>query len=376
MPRHWHRPAASLRLLVPPAVALGWAVLAISPARAQPVSGFYIGAGAGASLLQTEHAQVGPVGGSGLAPASAKIAFGGGVVGVGSLGYGLGNGVRVELEGDYRGNGQRHAGPGGGRETKVGAMANVLFDIDSGFGWAFPYVGLGGGYQEVGWNDVALGGGGRLPATMSVRQTLGRLAYQAIVGASFPVDLVPGLSLTAEYRYLGLGGSRTYRYSAVAPPALPAQGRTHTSDDGNHEVLVGLRYAFGAVDPSATPERPPLAVPVEAVAAARTYLIFFDWDRAELTPRARDLVAEAVRNSGRVRHTRIEVSGYADRTGGAAYNRALSRRRAQNVAAEMQRSGVPAEAIDVHAYGDRRPAVPTRAGVREPQNRRVEIVYR
>ncbi len=376
MPRPWHRPAASLRLLVPPAVALGWAVLTVSPARAQPVSGFYVGAGAGISLLQTEHAQVGPVGDSGVAPTAAKISFNGGVVGIGSLGYSLGNGLRVELEGGYRENGQRHAGSGNGRETKLGAMANVLFDIDSGFGWMFPYVGLGGGYQEVGWDNVALGRGRGLPATMLARQTLGQLAYQAIIGASFPVGAVPGLSLTAEYRYLGLGGSRTYRDSTVVASAPAEQGRTHTSDDGNHEVLLGLRYAFGAVDPSATPERPPLAVPVEGVAAARTYLIFFDWDRAELTPRARDLVAEAVRNSGRVRHTRIEVSGYADRTGGAAYNRALSRRRAQNVAAEMQRTGVPAEVIDVHAYGDRRPAVPTKTGVREPQNRRVEIVYR
>ncbi len=378
MPRHWRCPTGSLRLPALLAAALGGMVLTMSAARAQPVSGFYIGAGAGASLLQTEHVQVGPVGGSGLAPIDAKIAFNAGVVGVGSVGYGLGNGVRVELEGGYRENGQSHAGSGGGRETKYGAMANVLFDTDPGLGWAFPYVGLGGGYQQVGWNNVALGGGGGggLPATVSARQTLGQLAYQAIIGASFPIDMVPGLSLTAEYRYLGLGGSRTYRDSAVAPPDLALQGRTHTSDDSNHEVLLGLRYAFGAVDPSAAPERPPLAVPVEAVAATRTYLIFFDWDRAELTLRARDLVAEAVRNSGRVRHTRIEVSGYADRTGSAAYNRALSLRRAQNVAAEMQHSGVPAEVIDVHAYGDQRPAVPTEAGTREPQNRRVEIVYR
>jgi outer membrane protein OmpA-like peptidoglycan-associated protein len=40
------------------------------------------------------------------------------------------------------------------------------------------------------------------------------------------------------------------------------------------------------------------------------------------------------------------------------------------------RNGVPREAIVVTAYGETRPLVPTADGVREPQNRRVEIVLR
>ena len=43
---------------------------------------------------------------------------------------------------------------------------------------------------------------------------------------------------------------------------------------------------------------------------------------------------------------------------------------------EMQRWGVPSQMIDIHSYGDQRPLVQTGLGVREPQNRRVEIVYR
>jgi outer membrane protein OmpA-like peptidoglycan-associated protein len=106
------------------------------------------------------------------------------------------------------------------------------------------------------------------------------------------------------------------------------------------------------------------------------YLIFFDFDSAALTPRARDIVAEAVRNSARIPHTRIEVSGNADRAGDPAYNQRLSQARAEAVAAEMGRWGVPRSAMDIHSYGDTRPLVPTAVGVREPQNRRVEIVYR
>jgi len=53
----------------------------------------------------------------------------------------------------------------------------------------------------------------------------------------------------------------------------------------------------------------------------------------------------------------------------------LSERRARTVAAELVRDGVPQNAISMHAYGDTKLLVPTGPGVREPQNRRVEIVF-
>jgi outer membrane protein OmpA-like peptidoglycan-associated protein len=75
-----------------------------------------------------------------------------------------------------------------------------------------------------------------------------------------------------------------------------------------------------------------------------------------------------------VQVTRIEVNGHADRTGSAAYNQTLSERRAQNVAAELVRNGVPQNIITVQGFGYTRPLVPTGPGAREPQNRRVEII--
>ena len=104
--------------------------------------------------------------------------------------------------------------------------------------------------------------------------------------------------------------------------------------------------------------------------------MFFDWDRADLTDCARQIVAEAAQGSTRVQTTRIEVQGNADSSGKPAYNQALSLRRAQTVAAELVRDGVAQSAIDIQAFGDTRPLVPTAAGVREPQNRRVAIILR
>jgi OmpA-OmpF porin, OOP family len=77
-----------------------------------------------------------------------------------------------------------------------------------------------------------------------------------------------------------------------------------------------------------------------------------------------------------VNATRIEVSGHADRTGSASYNQRLSVRRGEAVAAELVRRGVARNIITIQGFGFDRPLVPTAMGVREPQNRRVEIVLR
>jgi outer membrane protein OmpA-like peptidoglycan-associated protein len=53
----------------------------------------------------------------------------------------------------------------------------------------------------------------------------------------------------------------------------------------------------------------------------------------------------------------------------------LSQRRADAVKAELVRQGIPANEIVTHAKGESEPLVPTANGVREPSNRRVEIVF-
>jgi outer membrane protein OmpA-like peptidoglycan-associated protein len=118
------------------------------------------------------------------------------------------------------------------------------------------------------------------------------------------------------------------------------------------------------------------ATPAPAVAPARSYLVFFDWDRATLTDRARSIIKEAADNSTRVQYTRIEVNGYTDTSGTPQYNMGLSIRRADSVKSELVRDGVPVGAITTQGFGETHLLVPTGAGVREPQNRRVEIIIR
>ncbi len=70
------------------------------------------------------------------------------------------------------------------------------------------------------------------------------------------------------------------------------------------------------------------------------------------------------------------MNGYTDTSGSAKYNQGLSVRRAQAVAAELVKDGVPRQAITIQGFGETHLLVPTGPNVREPQNRRVEIILR
>jgi outer membrane protein OmpA-like peptidoglycan-associated protein len=146
---------------------------------------------------------------------------------------------------------------------------------------------------------------------------------------------------------------------------------------GGNEYIARILFRFGGPSPSAPP--PPAALPPPQLPGPpidRTYLVFFDWDRADLSNRARQIIAEAARETTRAQATRIEVNGYTDLSGTAAYNQRLSVRRAHAVETELVRDGVSQSEITIHGYGEQHPLVPTAPGVREPQNRRVEIYWR
>jgi OmpA-OmpF porin, OOP family len=105
------------------------------------------------------------------------------------------------------------------------------------------------------------------------------------------------------------------------------------------------------------------------------YLVFFAWDQATLTPVALTVLDQVQADFALGKPVRIVIAGHADRSGSEAYNQALSERRARNVAQALGQRGIPASTMTLEAYGEIRPRVPTADGVREPQNRRVEIVF-
>jgi OOP family OmpA-OmpF porin len=337
-------------------------------AQAQPIGGLYVGLGAGYNLPENPPLSTG-----------GQIRPGGGFAGVGSVGYGLGNGFRFELEGNFReaqlpSVSNAAISSNSGHLHTYGVMANALFDMDIGLPWLFPYIGGGVGYAFSDFSRQRSFTASQSPLlSQSFDQTKGSFAFQAIGGLSFPIPGVPGLSATAEYRFFGVPGSETFNGSerfSGGSGSVPISIKVLNQYD--HSFLLGVRYAFDVPPPPV-----PMAVAaVPAPAPARSYLVFFDWDKATLTTRAQQIIKDAADGSTKVQTTRIEVNGYTDTSGTPQYNQGLSIRRAEAVAAELVRDGVPKGAIAIQGFGETHLLVPTGAGVREPQNRRVEIIIR
>jgi OmpA-OmpF porin, OOP family len=105
------------------------------------------------------------------------------------------------------------------------------------------------------------------------------------------------------------------------------------------------------------------------------YLVFFAWDQVTLTPVALTVLDQVEQDYARGQPTRIVISGHADRSGSETYNLGLSERRASIVADTLSARGIPASSMTLEAFGETLPRVPTDDGVREPQNRRVEIIF-
>ncbi|WP_342238411.1 OmpA family protein [Inquilinus sp. OTU3971] len=347
------------------------ALLLAAPGMAQQATGIYLGAGAGVNLRQDQRWKFDDPRVDGHVDVSFDAAPAGNIY----LGYDFGA-IRADIEGSIRQNdisdvraswgtfrGFGIVAPGlndigisdigikvKGHERTIGLMANVYYDFE--FGSSFvPYIGGGVG---VGFNNWKV----KVPdAGIDEEYNSPLFAYQGIAGVSYYIT--PTLAANLEYRYFGETDADFTFGSTKVNIGAPA----------NHTVLAGLKYVFdfGPAAAEPAPETP-------ADTGQRSYLVFFDFDSSRLTPEARSIVASAATDALRGESTRIDVTGHTDRSGTDAYNQALSVRRAEAVRRELVSDGVADNLIIVRGVGESDPLVPTADGVREPQNRRVEIV--
>jgi hypothetical protein len=135
-------------------------------------------------------------------------------------------------------------------------------------------------------------------------------------------------------------------------------------------VLLAATFMIAACDQPAPATAPPPPPPP----APQSFMVFFDWDSAKLNPQATNVLGQAAAAYKTKGSARITATGHTDTTGSEAYNMALSLRRANAVKDSLVQQGVPATAIAVVGRGMQGLLVQTGPNVREPQNRRVEIV--
>ncbi|MBY0423212.1 MAG: OmpA family protein, partial [Parvularculaceae bacterium] len=277
-----------------------------------------------------------------------------------SLGYKFSNNWRTELEFSYRTNSIRQTrgagagfgawGPGqvSGDVSSYSVMANVLYDFDFGNKFATPYVGAGVGYNFGDADLVGTGPSG--PLTVSDKGN--SLAGQLIGGLAF--KLAENLSLDLSYRYLITRDKKFDSVLSGVPGVIDHEYR-------GHNLFAGLRWNFGAAAPAPTPMKdcwdgsqvaqtadcpPEVKKDTSVKAEPINIIVYFDYDKSNLTPEAADLIranaAKALANNV----DRVKVTGNTDRSGSSAYNQALSTRRANVVRDALIANGIPADKIE------------------------------
>jgi OOP family OmpA-OmpF porin len=329
-------------------------------ARSQPIQGFYIDGGAGLRLAFPPKATSLERG----VPGSFELRQGLGYATQFSAGYALGDGWRFELEASFGRSSissaatTRFPAAASGDVQNLGVMANALFDMDVRTPYVYPYLGVGVGYQSTrldGFVNTPLGG---RSGSFSASGTAGAPAGQLIGGLSFPIPNMPGLSLTVDYRVMGiLGGERYDGESSIGLPAgsAPVGGAVKLHTQFVQNVLFGVRYAFDTPPPAAVA---PQAALVPA-GAAKTYEVAFAPNATTLSGRGQAIVRDAAQSSTRQGTTRIALTGSGDAPAGTA----MSGQRANTVVAALVADGVPRALIAVRDAG-------------EAQDARVEIVTR
>ncbi len=193
-------------------------------------------------------------------------------------------------------------------------------------------------------------------------------------GAGLEWMLNPQWTVKAEYLHVELNPTHNQIVTTnfLGPAALASDAMQFKPKSAEIDAIrVGLSFHFAPPPP---PPPAPAAMQAPPPAAPRVFIVFFDWDRDTITPEGRQIIAQAADAYKSGAPVQIQVTGYTDRSGSPGYNQRLSERRANNVAKALAAQGVPPAQMVVSGRGENDNRVPTADGVREPQNRRVEII--
>jgi outer membrane protein OmpA-like peptidoglycan-associated protein len=198
-----------------------------------------------------------------------------------------------------------------------------------------------------------------------------RSEIQQRYDAALALSTDPGIVSADNPRYVWANEAKVQ--CGIALGYLKSSTRDEVSI-GKCEMAANLMNR--ALAPMAPPPPQVAAPPPEICNQRLPGIVFFEFDSAAPPPDATQTIEFVSANAAACRWTAFDVVGHTDRAGSNAYNVGLSERRAQAVASLMASMGVPQSAITTGARGEEEPRVPTEDGVRNPQNRRVEIGVR
>jgi outer membrane protein OmpA-like peptidoglycan-associated protein len=325
---------------------------------ASAANGWYMSLGAGWNWLNDTDYTVGPTNNT----YAGQAEFETGYIIAGAVGYDWGR-WRAEFEVAYRDNNINciTSSTGTGTCTAPGSnngiwefsqMVNVLYDIPLG-GRFSASVGAGVGGVLVVADQAMIGGTGNNP-DLDDYVVAGQLIAQ--VG----YDLSDRWQLYADYRYLLADDPEGFS---------PQNGSAVTWEKSDHSVLIGMRFDLQA-DRAPMPPKPQQPVQPKA---PKQFIVFFGFNKSNLTEEAARVVADAAAAAKEYGSASIMVVGHTDTVGSNSYNNALSMRRSMTVKEALVGHGIPGSAVSTGGRGESELMVQTGDSVKEPQNRRATI---
>jgi len=233
-------------------------------------------------------------------------------------------------------------------------MANVLYDIPLGSRFMFTLgAGAGADYAKL---DTS--------GPFDDREWF--FAYQGEAGFSYA--LTSRADLTLNYRYLRVANPDFNDHFVTIAPI----NATIAMDDiQKHTVTLGLRYALAGPEEPPPPPPPPAEPPPPPPTSH--FLIFFGFNKCNITAEADNVLSEAVAAAKSMGSASIEIVGHTDTSGSARYNQKLSECRSHAAKSNMVGKGIPDGAISATGKGETELMVQTGDGVKEPQNRRATV---
>ena len=142
-------------------------------------------------------------------------------------------------------------------------------------------------------------------------------------------------------------------------------------EEWERENDPGCKNTFLATEPKLKPPAPVAQAP----ALAQPLVVLFDYNKSEITASAMQQLYDAAPALKAAKPTVIHIHGFTDTVGGKPYNKTLSVKRAQAVAAQLKKLGVDGVTVDIVGFGKEKLAVPTKNNVKEQRNRRAEVTW-
>ena len=289
-----------------------------------------------------------------------------GWVGLAALGYAYSDsGWRTEFEGGYRHNELNRiitlagvASPATGDFNQYSAMMNFLYDFTTP-GRLSMTLGGGVGAVYADMDATALGA-----PTPIVQDGDISLAFQAIAGLNY--QMTNWLDLVLNYRYLYVTDVKLADERIIAPSVAHVDAEKLSQ----HTLTMGFRFGSHAED---APEAVASAPPPLPAQIARQYVIYFGFNKCNITADADEVLAEAATAARQLGTVAIRIVGHTDTVGSPRANQRLSECRANAAKSNLVGRGIPASSISASGAGETQLFIQTGDGRKEPQNRRATV---